>query len=402
MKKMLILMFAASVSAPALAQHEGHTAAPPKEEARPAEAPADPHAGHVMPAPASAQACAPEHAAMGHCKLPAAEPAPAAAATAPPPAQACSPEHAAMGHCTLPSPAPAPVTAPATAPTCAPEHAAMGHCRLPAEAAPAASDPHAGHATGGEMPAPPVAPPPPGALSGPAHAADAIFGREAMADAREELRREHGSIVTSKILIDQLETRIRKGRDGYFLNAEAWYGGDLNKVWLKAEVEGEFGRGPEHVEVQALYSRAIDPWWNLQAGIRYDFRPDPERAYLVLGIEGLAPYWFEIDAAAFVSHKGDISARFEVETDQRLTQKLILQPRVELDVAAQDVPEIGVGSGLSSAELGLRLRYEFKPEFAPYVGVAYERAFGDTADFRRAAGDKAGGFNFLVGLRAWF
>jgi copper resistance protein B len=278
----------------------------------------------------------------------------------------------------------------------------MGHCRLPAEAASATSDSHAGHAMGEEVPAPPVAPPPPGALSGPAHAGDALFGQDAMADAREELRREHGSIVTSKFLIDQLETRIRNGRDGYFLNAEAWYGGDINKLWLKTEIEGEFGHGPEQTEVQALYSRAIDPWWNLQAGVRYDFRPDPERAYLVLGIEGLAPYWFEVDAAAFVSNKGDVSARLEVENDLRLTQKLILQPRIEMDLAAQDVPEIGVGSGLSSAEAGLRLRYEIKREFAPYVGVAYERAFGDTADFRRAGGDKAGGWNFLVGVRAWF
>ncbi len=278
----------------------------------------------------------------------------------------------------------------------------MGHCQLPTGPAPATSDPHAGHAMGEEMPAPPVAPPPPGALSGPAHAADAVYGREAMAEAREELRKEHGSIVTSKVMIDQLEARIREGRDGYAVEGEAWYGGDINKLWLKTEIEGEFGRSPEQAEIQALYSRAIDPWWNLQAGVRYDFRPDPERAYLVFGIEGLAPYWFEIDAAAFVSNKGDVSARFEAEYDQRLTQKLILQPRIEFDLNAQDMPELGIGSGLSRAEAGLRLRYEIKPEFAPYIGVAYERAFGDTADFRRAAGDAAGGLNFLMGVRAWF
>ena len=252
------------------------------------------------------------------------------------------------------------------------------------------------------MPAPPVAPPPPGALSGPAHAADAVFGRESMAEAREDLRREHGSIVTSKVMLDQVEARIRQGRDGYLVEGEAWYGGDINKLWVKTEIEGEFGSNPEHAEVQALWSRAINPWWNLQAGVRYDFRPDPERAHLVLGIEGLAPYWFEIDAAAFISHKGDVTARFEAEYDQRLTQKLILQPRIEFDLAAQDVPELGIGAGLSTAEAGLRLRYEIVPEFAPYVGVAYERAFGDTADFRRAAGDRAGGLNFLVGVRAWF
>ncbi|HYW16126.1 MAG TPA: copper resistance protein B [Allosphingosinicella sp.] len=252
------------------------------------------------------------------------------------------------------------------------------------------------------MPAPSVAPPPPGALSGPAHAADAVFGRDSMAEARDELRREHGSIVTTKVMLDQLEARIRKGRDGYALEGEAWYGGDINKLWLKTEIEGEFGRGPEHAEVQALWSRAINPWWNLQAGVRYDFRPDPERAHLVVGIEGLAPYWFEIDAAAFISHKGDVTARFEAEYDQRLTQKLILQPRIEFDLAAQDVPELGIGAGLSTAEAGLRLRYEIVPEFAPYAGVAYERAFGDTADFRGAEGEKVGGFNFLVGVRAWF
>lgn len=380
MKKMLFsFLLATGLASPALAQHSGHGGPAPSQ----------------APAAPAAATCTAEHAAMGHCKLPTPTPVPTSA-----PAQACSPEHAAMGHCTLPSPAPAPV--PATAPTCTPEHAAMGHCSMPTEAAPATSDPHAGHAMGEEVPGPPVAPPPPGALSGPAHAADALFGQEAMAEAREELRREHGSIVTSKILIDQLEARIRNGRDGYFLNAEAWYGGDIDKLWLKSEIEGEFGRSPEHAEVQALWSRAINPWWNLQAGVRYDIRPDPERAHLVLGIEGLAPYWFEIDAAAFISHKGDVTARFEAEVDQRLTQKLILQPRVEFDLAAQDVPEIGIGSGLSNAEAGLRLRYEIMPEFAPYVGVAYERAFGETADFRRAAGGKAGGWNLLVGVRAWF
>ncbi|HET9639582.1 MAG TPA: copper resistance protein B [Allosphingosinicella sp.] len=382
MKKILILALAASVSAPALAQHEGHTMpAPPKEETKPAEPAADPHAGHVMPAPAAAPAADP-HA--GHVM-----PAPPTPMPMPSPSPAADP-HA--GH-VMPVPAPAPAADP---------HA--GHAMPPASTPPA-GDPHAGHdmsAMAEQRPAPPVAPPPPGALSGPDHAADSLFGQEAMAEAREELRREHGSIVTSKILIDQLEARIRSGRDGYFLNAEAWYGGDINKLWLKTEIEGDFGRKPEQAEVQALYSRAIDPWWNLQAGVRYDLRPDPERAYLVLGIEGLAPYWLEVDAAAIVSNKGDVSARFEVESDLRLTQKLILQPRIELDLAAQDVPEIGIGSGLSTAELGLRLRYEIKREFAPYVGVAYERAFGDTADFRRAVGERRGGWNLLLGVRAWF
>ena len=278
-----------------------------------------------------------------------------------------------------------------------------GHQMAPA--APGTADPHAGHdmgAMGEAAPAPPQSPPPPAALSGPAHAADAVYGDAAMAQAREEMREEHGSMETSKVLIDQLELRVRDGRDGYRWDGQAWYGGDIDKLWLKTEGDGSFGGATESAEVQALWSHAIDPWFDLQGGVRYDFRPDPERAYLVLGVQGLAPYWFEVDAAAFLSEKGDLSARFEAEYDLRLTQKLILQPRAELEFALQDVPEIGVGSGLSSGEIGARLRYEIVPEFAPYVGLEYERAFGDSADFRRAEGEEAGGWSFLAGIRLWF
>jgi copper resistance protein B len=271
------------------------------------------------------------------------------------------------------------------------------------EASAGAADPHAGH----DMPAaeaasPPLGPPPPGALSGPAHAADAVFGGGQMAAAREELRKEHGEMRASKVLIDQLEVRIGNGREGYAWDGQGWIGGDIDKAWFKTEGEGEFGGAFESAEVQALWSHAIDPWFDVQAGIRYDFRPDPRRAYLVLGLQGLAPYWFEVDAAAFLSNKGDVSARVEAEYDLLLTQKLILQPRVEFDLSLQDVPEIGIGSGLSTGEIGARLRYQFRPEFAPYLGLEYERAFGDTAGFRRAAGEKAGGWSFLIGLRTWF
>ncbi|WP_324751216.1 copper resistance protein B [Sphingomonas sp. LY54] len=356
MKRLMIASLLAAAAAPAWAQHEGHAMPAPQP---PAQKPAaDPHAGHHMPEAPPAD----PHAGHQMPEAPAADP------------------HAAHQ---MPDP-------PAADP-----HA--GHS-MPA-------DPHAGHAMPGHAPGipdPPVAAPSAAARSGPRHAADAVFGAAPMADAREVLRKEHGAIVTSKILVDQLETLIRDGRDGYAWDAQGWYGGDIHKIWLKSEGEGSFGESPEHVEVQALYSRALDPWFNLQAGVRHDFRPDPERTYAVLGLQGLAPYWFEVEGALFLSDKGDLSARFEAEYDQRLTQKLILQPNIEFDLAAQDVPEIDVGSGLSSAELGLRLRYEFVPEFAPYVGVKYERAFGDTARFRRAAGEEAGGWSLLVGLRTWF
>jgi copper resistance protein B len=271
----------------------------------------------------------------------------------------------------------------------------MGHCTPKgASPQPEAASPQTG-ARG-------VAPPPPAAYSGPDHAADAVFGSAEMAAAREQLRKEHGAMTTSKVLIDLLEVRIRDGRDGYAVDAQAWYGGDINRLWLKAEGEGEFGHKPESIEAQALWSHALDPWFNLQTGVRYDFRPDPERTHLVLGIQGLAPYWFEVDGALFLSNKGDLTARVEAEYDQRITQRLILQPRVEVDLAAQDVPDLGIGTGLSHAEAGLRLRYEFVPEVAPYVGVSYERAFGDTARYARAEGEDTDGWSFVVGLRTWF
>jgi len=274
-------------------------------------------------------------------------------------------------------------------------------------ATPAPADPHAGHAME-EPAAPPVAPPPPEALSGPVHAADLAYDPADMARARAEERRVNGAIPQSRFLIDRLEVAIGEGRDAYaWDDVQFWYGGDIDRLWIKSQGEGEFGGALESAEVQALWSRAISPWFDVQAGARYDFAPDPRRAYLVLGLQGLAPYWFELDTALFVSNKGDVSARFEAEYDLRITQRLILQPQVEADFQLQDVPELRLGSGLSTAELGLRLRHEFFPArapavLAPYVGVSYERAFGDTAAFRRAAGERAGGWRFLLGVRTWF
>ena len=344
MKPLLIALGASVLVWPAagLAQHAGHAAPPPKQ---------DPHAGHDMPSPPPADPHA-GHDMGSQPEQPAADP------------------HA--GHVMPEQPA---------------------------------TDPHAGHAMPGMTAddAPPVAPPPPEAFQGPEHAGTTVYDSELFLRKREEaLIEEHGGMTTWMLLADRLEYRIQDGRDGYKWDAQGWYGGDYDKLWIKTEGEGAFGESPEQAEVQALYSRAIDPWFNLQAGIRHDFRPDPERSHFVLGIQGLAPYWFEVDGQLFLSNKGDLTARFEAEYDQRITQKLILQPLVELDLAAQDVPELGIGAGLSSVEAGLRLRYEIVPEFAPYVGVEYGAKLGDTADYARAAGEDVGGWAFLVGLRSWF
>ena len=198
------------------------------------------------------------------------------------------------------------------------------------------------------------------------------------------------------------EVQVRNGRDGYRWDGEAWFGGDINRLTVKSEGEGAFREGVEGAEVQALYSRAIGPYFNLQAGVRHDFKPSPTRTYATLGFEGLAPYWFEIEGAAFVSDKGDVLGRLEGYYDQRVTQRLVLQPRVELNLSAQDMRAERIGSGLTDAEVGLRLRYEIRREFAPYVGVSWERKFGDTARFARADGEGTGGFAFVSGIRVWF
>lgn len=298
------------------------------------------------------------------------------------------------------------------APAGQPPHdmSSMPGMQMPVQPAPAGQPAHdmssmSGHDMsnmGEEVADPPATPPSTAALAGPTHAADTVYPTDQMEGARTIFRNEHGSIRTYRVLVDQLEARIQGGHEGYAWDAEAWYGGATNRLWVKTEGEGTFGSSPEHAEAQALWSRAIDPWFNLQAGLRYDIRPDPGRGYLVLGIEGLAPYWFEVDGAIFLSSKGDLSARFEGEYDLRITQRLMLQPRIDLDFSLQDVPELRTGSGLTTAEAGLRLRYEIVPEFAPYFGVHYGRAFGDTARFRRAAGEEVGGWSFILGVRTWF
>lgn len=271
----------------------------------------------------------------------------------------------------------------------------------------AAEDPHAGH----QMPAKPAADShaghdmqaaPPASATQPAapidFAADRVYDPGEMAAARHMLRHEHGDHVFSKVMVDELEFSTGHGEDGYRWDGEAWIGGDINRLVLKTEGEGT--QDLHEAEVQALYSRAIGPYFDLQAGVRHDIEPSPSRTYGVLGLEGLAPYWFEIEAHAFLSDKGDLFGRVGASYDQLVTQRLVIQPHAELNVAAQDAP--GIAGGFTDTELGLRLRYEIRREFAPYVGVSYERKLGGTAELARAAGESAGGTRFVMGLRAWF
>ncbi|MCV0383703.1 MAG: copper resistance protein B [Erythrobacter sp.] len=247
----------------------------------------------------------------------------------------------------------------------------------------------------------PQGPPPASAGFGPPRAADAIWGADAMRASRDALRAENGGMSVFWFQGDRAEYRAREGGDGYLWDVQGYYGSDLDKFWFKSEGEGTFGESPESAEIQGLWSHAIGPWWDLQAGVRQDLT-GPERTHAVLGVQGLAPYMFEVDAAAFLSTKGDLTARVESELDQRITQRLILQPRAEVNLSAQDIPELGVGAGLDSVELGLRLRYEYVREFAPYVGVEQEWKVGQSADYASLAGEDPSVTNYVVGVRFWF
>ncbi|WP_294196114.1 copper resistance protein B [uncultured Sphingomonas sp.] len=312
---------------------------------------------------------------------------PARPATSRPPAPAeaalaCPPEHAAMGHCTPP--------APVTAAACPPEHAAMGHCTSDAaEAEPAAgTDQPAGHA------APPVAPT--------TRAAARFYDPVAMARADRMMRDMHGGMRFSQVIFNLAEAQVKAGRDGYRWDGEGWFGGDIDRLVVKTEGEGGVGTRVDTAEVQALYARAIDPYWNLQLGVRQDLGAGARRRYAVVGVEGLAPYWFDVEGALFLSDHGDVLARGEAWYDQRITQRAILQPRVEVNLAAQDIPSSRIGAGLSSAEVGVRLRYEIRREFAPYIGLSWERRYGATARYARDDGERTGGVALALGVRAWF
>lgn len=264
--------------------------------------------------------------------------------------------------------------------------AGMPGMNMPAQAPAAAEEP-----VGDEPPPPPITD----------HAADRVFDPAAMAAARAELRREHGGAFQSMVMANLAEYQTAPGGGGYRWDGEARFGGDINRLVVKSEGDGSARSGLGAAEVQALYGRAIDPYVDIQVGVRQDLGPG-RRTYATAGVEGLLPYWFDVGAAVFVSTSGEFFARAEGTYDLRLTQRLILQPRVELNFAAQDTPASQTGSGLSNAELGLRLRYEIRRNFAPYVGVSYDRKVGRTADFARLHGDDVGGASFVTGVRAWF
>ena len=203
------------------------------------------------------------------------------------------------------------------------------------------------------------------------------------------------------LLLDRLEYRAQKGADGRFWDAQAWYGGDYNRLWLKSEGQDTVGGRTEEADLQILYARRIAPFWHLQGGLRSEARPGPTKNYGVLALQGIAPYWFTVEASTFF-RGGTISGRLEAEYDQLLTQRLILQPRIDSNFSTTADPARGVGRGINDVELSLRMRYEIKREIAPYVGITWSRKLGDTANIARGRGEDVRATAVVFGLRVWY
>lgn len=271
-----------------------------------------------------------------------------------------------------------------------------------AAASPAAAQDHSAHQQQAPA-APSIATPAPNTTdTQPDHAADTIFDPAVMARARAQLLREQGGMPTSALFIDEFEASWSDGEKEYAWNAQGWRGGDINRFWWKSEGEGAFDNELGYAELQLLYSRAISPYFDIQAGLRQSYRPEGDRTDLVVGLQGLAPYWFEVNAEAFLSSEGEFTARAEAEYDLRLTQRLILQPAAEINFAAADIPEFRLASGITGIELGARLRYEIRRDFAPYVGVEWQSAAGETRDLIEASAGDPEAARLVIGLRAFF
>lgn len=213
--------------------------------------------------------------------------------------------------------------------------------------------------------------------------------------------------IYTYLAFDELEWAPGIGDRPVVWDAQGWIGGDYDRLWLKTEGERSTREDEGDFEIQALYSRTVGAFWNAQAGVRLDRRYGGDgdgatRGLLAIGLEGLAPYWFEVASFVFVSQDGDVSARLEASWELLFTQRLVLEPELELDAAVQEVPDFGVGSGVNAVELGARLRYEIVREFAPYVGITWIRRTGGTADMARSAGAPVSDASFVAGLRVWY
>ena len=202
-----------------------------------------------------------------------------------------------------------------------------------------------------------------------------------------------------KVMFDRLEWRDTDP-SSFEWEAAAWYGGDFNKVWI--ETEGEHFDSEDEARVEAAWDHIVSAWWSTRLGLRTDVGDAPSQSWVAFGVAGLAPGFVELEAMAYVGDGGRTALRLTTEYDLLLTQRWVLQPALEINAYGKDDPERRIGAGLSDMELGLRLRYEIRREFAPYLGVNWSKRFGDSADFARASGEDPDEISLVAGLRAWF
>lgn len=264
----------------------------------------------------------------------------------------------------------------------------------PAVAQPSPSPPEVGHPSHG--PAEPSPHPPgqplPGGLP--------PITDEARRSAFPELEGQHAvhdDALHSYVLFDQLEVAVGDGNSGLIWDVDGWIGGDMNRFWFRTGGEAADG-GVGDAAAHALYGRAITRWWDVVVGMRQDMRPGPARTWAAIGVQGLAPYWFEVEATVYLGESGHTQFHVKTEYELLVTNRLVLQPLAGFEIHGRGDPERRVGPGLSSLDAGLRLRYEIRRELAPYVGVTWNRKFFGTAD-RAEAASRA---RLALGLRVWF
>lgn len=211
----------------------------------------------------------------------------------------------------------------------------------------------------------------------------------------------HDTALHGFVLFDQLEWQSVNGGTGFNLDSKGWLGWDRDRFWFRVEGDGDHSRIGE-AEAHLLFARRFSRWWDVVAGVRQDVRPDPSRTWAAVGIQGLAPYWFDVEVTAYVGAGGRTHVRGEVEYELRLSNRLVVQPLVEIELFGKADPERGIGAGLSTAEAGFRLRYEVRRELAPYLGVVWNTKVGRTAELARAAGGETGSARLVAGVRLWF
>ncbi|MEN1940453.1 copper resistance protein B [Luteimonas sp. MJ174] len=369
--------------APAWAQQTDHTAHHP--EAKPAATqppakPVDPHADHEPTPPDKSSH---DHGSMDHGDMDHGAMKHGAADT--PRSDHSTMDHSTMDHSTM-------------------DHSTMDHSQMDHSGMDYSGMDHSGmdHASMGHQPGasqdlPPTAEP---------HVPIPVVTPADRAAAFQDLDAHvvHGESINSYWALDRLEAwDADEHGTGMAWEAKGWIGSDLNKVWLRSGGE-RAGGSTESADVEVLYGRAIAPWWDAVAGVRHDFGfgGSPSRTYAALGVIGLAPYKFEVEATAYLGESGQVGLAAEAEYEMLFTNRLIGQWLIEGEAWSKDDPAAGIGSGLSTIEAGFRLRYEFRRQFAPYVGVVWERAYGGTADQRSAQSGDIDDTRIVAGVRIWF